>query len=100
MQPGLTQVLSDGSRTYLYGEDRIAQQGASIQYFRTDGLGSVRQLYNSSGNIIKDVSYSSYGSILTQSGNRTSKYGLWGEDKESYISSVYLPAGYYDSSRL
>ncbi|MGB8646731.1 MAG: hypothetical protein WCF84_15935 [Anaerolineae bacterium] len=30
-QPGLTQVLSDGSRTYLYGVDRIAQQGTNIQ---------------------------------------------------------------------
>ncbi|MGB8646184.1 MAG: RHS repeat domain-containing protein [Anaerolineae bacterium] len=40
-QPGLTQVLSDGSRTYLYGVDRIAQQGTNIQYFGTDGLGSV-----------------------------------------------------------
>jgi hypothetical protein len=50
---GLTQVLSDGTDTYLYGNGRIAQSGASgAQYFLKDapstgpraGLGSVRQL--------------------------------------------------------
>ena len=42
---GLTQVLSDGTDTYLYGVGRIAQYGASgAQYFLGDALGSVRQL--------------------------------------------------------
>ncbi len=38
---GLTQVLSDGTDTYLYGLSRIAQQGTNFQYFGVDGLGSV-----------------------------------------------------------
>ncbi len=38
---GLTQVLSDGTDTYLYGVGRIAQQETNMQYFGVDGLGSV-----------------------------------------------------------
>jgi hypothetical protein len=38
---GLTQVLSDGSNTYLYGLGRIAQQSTSGKgYFLDDALGS------------------------------------------------------------
>ncbi len=37
---GLTQVLSDGTNTYLYGNGRVAQYQAAMQYFGADGLGS------------------------------------------------------------
>jgi len=40
LNSGLTQVLSDGSNTYLYGLGRIAQQSASgKEYFLHDALG-------------------------------------------------------------
>jgi YD repeat-containing protein len=45
LNAGLTQVLQDGTNTYLYGVSRIAQYDASSpQYFLGDALGSVRQL--------------------------------------------------------
>jgi hypothetical protein len=38
----LSQVLSDGTDRYLYGMGRIAQQTPSgLQYFLSDGLGTV-----------------------------------------------------------
>ncbi len=37
-QPGLTQVLSDGTATYLYGVGRIAQLKNNMQYFGVDAL--------------------------------------------------------------
>ena len=43
---GLTQVLADGTETYLYGNGRIAQYDSEAQYFLGDALGSVRQLVN------------------------------------------------------
>ncbi|MBI5304208.1 MAG: hypothetical protein HY868_18900 [Chloroflexi bacterium] len=49
---GLTQVLSDGTNAYLYGNGRIAQYQTTMQYFGADALGSVRQLYNSTGQVI------------------------------------------------
>jgi len=42
---GLTQVLADGTDTYLYGAGRIAQYHAGeADYFLGDALGSVRLL--------------------------------------------------------
>jgi hypothetical protein len=47
---GLTQVLADGSNTYLYGNSRIAQYTSTTPaYFLGDALGGVRQLANASG---------------------------------------------------
>jgi YD repeat-containing protein len=40
---GLTQVLSDGTNAYLYGNGRIAQYQSAMQYFGADALGNVRQ---------------------------------------------------------
>ncbi len=33
-------VLADGTNTYLYGNARLAQYQASMQYFGADGLGT------------------------------------------------------------
>ena len=44
---GLTQVLADGTNTYLYGNGRISQHDTGTpdnSYFLVDALGSVRQL--------------------------------------------------------
>jgi hypothetical protein len=50
LNAGLTQVLADGTNTYLYGNGRIAPYtGTTPAYFVGDGLGSVRQLANASG---------------------------------------------------
>ena len=45
LNAGLTQVLQDGTNTYLYGAGRIAQYGANVpEYYLGDALGSVRQM--------------------------------------------------------
>ncbi len=40
LNAGLTQVLSDGTSAYLYGNGRIAQYQTAMQYFGADALGS------------------------------------------------------------
>ncbi len=62
---GLTQVLADGTSTYLYGAGSIAQQQTNMQYFGADGLGSVRQLYNLSGQIVFNKRYDPFGNVLS-----------------------------------
>ncbi len=94
LNAGLTQVLSDGSATYLYGNGRIAQQQTSMQYFGADGLGSVRQMYNSSGQIIANHRYDPFGNTLSQSGVGTSNYGFTGEWTDA-TGLEYLRARYY-----
>ncbi len=42
---GLTQILSDGTETYLYGLGRVGKyNGSDWTYYLSDALGSVRQL--------------------------------------------------------
>ncbi len=91
---GLTQVLADGTSTYLYGAGRIAQQQANMQYFGADGLGSVRQLYNSSGQIIANHRYDPFGNTISQSGVGASNYGFTGEWTDA-TGLEYLRARYY-----
>ncbi len=91
---GLTQVLSDGTTTYLYGVGRIAQQGTNMQYIGVDGLGSVRQLYNSSGQIITNYRYDPFGNSISQDGVGTSIYGFTGEQTDA-TGLVYLRVRYY-----
>ena len=52
LNAGLTQVLQDGTNTYLYGAGRVAQYGANgPEYYLGDALGSVRQMVDASGNV-------------------------------------------------
>jgi hypothetical protein len=85
---GLTQVLADGTSTYLYGSGRIAQQQATIQYFGADALGSVRQIYNSSGQIIFNKRYDPFGNTISQSGASSSNYGYTGEWSRAFAACV------------
>ncbi|MFZ2095373.1 MAG: SBBP repeat-containing protein, partial [Anaerolineales bacterium] len=93
---GLTQVLSDGTRTYLYGEGRIGEkQPAGWQYYTNDGLGSLRQLTDNTGAVTLAKGYEPYGEVLDSAGSSTSSFGYTGEWTDS-TGLVYLRARYYD----
>jgi RHS repeat-associated protein len=92
----LAQVLSDGSSTYLYGLDRIAQQNiVGWQYYQQDALGSVRQLVNAAGTVIQSRSYEPFGKQFGVAGNPLTKYGFTGEWTDP-TNLIYLRARYYD----
>jgi len=96
LNAGLTQVLSDGTNTYLYGLNRIGeQQPGGFVYHLPDALGSVRQLTNASGAVTLAKSYEPFGSVLSSSGSAVSRYGFTGEQQESGL--VYLRARFYAS---
>ncbi len=76
---GLTQVLADGTNAYLYGAGRIAQYQASMQYFGADGLGSVRQIYDASAQVIGSSRYDPYGTTS----QRVPSYGVTGFNLQS-----------------
>lgn len=93
---GLTQVLADGTHTYLYGNGRIAQYtGTTPEYFLTDALGSVRQLTDASGSVTLAKGYQPYGEVLESEGNANTAYGFTGEWADS-TGMVYLRARYYE----
>ena len=97
LNAGLTQVLDDGTNTYLYGVDRIAQAGGeNTDYFLGDALGSVRQLADENGEITLGQSYDPYGNVISSIGDDASMYGFTGELSDSYIKLIDLRSRWYD----
>jgi RHS repeat-associated protein len=93
---GLTQVLQDGTNTYLYGVNRIAQSTTTeTEYFLADALGSVRNLTDRIGNITLTQSYSPFGEVLTSTGDGQTDYAFTGEMFDPETGLVYLRARFY-----
>jgi YD repeat-containing protein len=91
-----TQVLSDGTNSYLYGLERINQQnGTDTEYFLGDALGSVRQLTNATGDVTLTRAYDTYGNPILSVGDAQSDYGYTGEFTDA-SGLVYLRARYYE----
>ncbi len=99
LNTGLTQVLADGTNTYLYGVGRIAQQPTNQptnwQYFGADGLGSVRQMYDATGITQLNQRYDPFGNVMATDGTAASVYGFTGEWTDA-TGLVFLRARYYD----
>jgi len=90
----LSQVLSDGTYTYLYGLNRIAQQSETD----TDYFMSVRQLADSNGYISLEQTFDPFGGLLNQSGTNASHYGFAGEWTDA-TGLQHLRARYYAPSQ-
>ena len=90
----LTQILSDGTNTYLYGLGRIAQTGTTTEYYLGDALGSVRQLVDEAGTLTLAKFYAPYGEVMYSAGAGQTDYGFTGETTDAN-GLVYLRARYY-----
>ena len=96
LNAGLTQVLADGTSSYLYGLGRIGQQAVEWAYHLPDALGSVRQLADPMGAVSYAQSFEPYGEVLAGFGEAASSYGFTGEWGDG-TGLVYLRARYYDT---
>jgi RHS repeat-associated protein len=93
----LSQVLSDGTNTYLYGNGRIAQENAQgRQYFLGDSLGSVRQLVDENGLVTLAKRYDPYGNVIQSVGEGESAFGFTGEGTGQGL--IYLHSRYYSTA--
>ncbi len=95
LNAGLTQVLDDGTSTYLYGNGRISQRGTSTEYFLGDALGSVRQLTNEEAEITLTKAYEPYGEEAWSYGEGQSAFAYTGEATDAN-GLVYLRARFYN----
>jgi RHS repeat-associated protein len=96
LNTGLTQVLADGTNTYLYGSGRIGQfTGADSAYFLGDALGSVRQLVDGNGAVTLSKGYEPYGEVMWSKGEAATRYGYTSEMQHGDL--VFLRARYYQS---
>lgn len=99
LNTGLTQVLQDGTNTYLYGINRIAQSTAKqSEFFLADVLGSVRNLSNPLAEITLTQSYTPFGEVLNTSGEGQMDYAFTGEMYDPNTGLVFLRAWYYSAS--
>jgi RHS repeat-associated protein len=93
---GLTQVLSDGTDTYLYGLGRIGGDGSGgWGHHLGDALGSLRQLVDGSGAITLTQPFEPFGAPLSNTGAESSEFGFTGEQDE-VAGLVFLRARFYD----
>jgi RHS repeat-associated protein len=95
LNAGLTQVLSDGANTYLYGNGRIGElQPGGFAYHLGDALGSVRQLTDASGSVTLAKNYEPYGSVLGSVGSGGSAFAFTGEQYDAATKLTFLRTRY------
>ncbi len=95
LHAGLTQVLEQGSESYLYGIGRIGAEASGEQaYFLSDALGSVRGVSGEDGEMDLARGYTPFGETLSQAGWGESDYGYAGEWGDP-AGLLYLRARYY-----
>ena len=87
-------VISDTQAVYLYGLDIIAQQQSERLYYVHDGLGSVRQLVDTTGQIETNYAYDPFGVPLV-GGDVYNPYQFTGEAWDAEVGLLYLRARYY-----
>jgi RHS repeat-associated protein len=94
---------SSGSLTYRYvygkGLDTLLARydGTNTVWYLTDKLRSVRQLVSSSGAVLDQLTYDSYGNILTESNSANGdRFKYTGREYDSEIGLQYNRARYYD----
>ena len=87
-------VISDTDAVYLYGLDIIAQQQSERLYYMHDGLGSVRQLVDSTGQVETNYAYDPFGVPVVE-GDASNPYQYTGEAWDAEVGLLYLRARYY-----
>jgi RHS repeat-associated protein len=91
---GLPQVLNDGDTLYVPGVGQW--DGDEWTYNLADGLGSVRQVVDAGGCIVRRYTYSPFGRVLAAQGTRGSALQYAGEHWDGDAGLLYLRARWYD----
>jgi RHS repeat-associated protein len=81
------------SRAYSYGLDLISQRQLSpvlTTFYGYDGLGSVRFLTDTNGNITDTYVYDAYGTLISSSGTTANSYLFAGEQWDRDLNSYFL----------
>lgn len=89
---------------YLHGaevDELIAryQPGEGTDWYLTDRLGSIRDAINAAGNLINQISYNSFGEILSQTNSAEGdRFTFAGREYDAETGLYYNRARYYDST--
>ena len=78
-------------------DDPLAlQQGGQIYYYHKDGLGSITEITDLSGNTIGTYGYNSFGEIVSQTGNLIQPFTFTAREFDPENGLYYYRARYYD----
>jgi RHS repeat-associated protein len=101
--PQVMDELTNGAvtRTYTYGlqrisEDQIVNGAWTPSFYSYDGMGSVRQLTNTSGTVTDSYEYDAFGNQISHTGTTPNNYLYRGEQYDSDLGLYYLRARYYN----
>ena len=89
---------------YLYGpgiDELFARigTGEDPQWYLADRLGSVRQIVDGAGTILDEISYDSFGGILSESNpNQGDRFKFTGREYSPELGIYYYRARWYDPS--
>ncbi|UCF00403.1 MAG: hypothetical protein JSV82_04890 [Planctomycetota bacterium] len=88
-------------KTHIYANSQILAQHdgphtANRYFYLHDRLGSVRQLINTSGNVVKLYTYEPFGKTLEDEGTLSNPFMFTGQYYDSEIDEYYLRARQYD----
>ncbi len=97
---GLSQILSDGSLSYIYGPNGVPIEHISSEetpsYYHQDQLGSTRLLTNGSGEAVGTFTFSPYGKLEGSTGAATTPIGFAGQYSNQQSGFQYVRARVYD----
>jgi len=93
---GLTQLLEDGTKSYLYGVELIEEENIKGRsYLLSDAIGTVRQLAAENHTLSLTKSYAPFGELYKSSGRFNTNYGFTGELHDN-TGLVFLRTRYYE----
>jgi RHS repeat-associated protein len=78
----------------LIGQERLASGTWNSSYYGYDGLGSVRVLYDATGNATDTYSYDAFGNLQESSGSTLNYYRFAGQQWDPDIKLYYNRARY------
>ena len=85
------------SARYDYGDDLVRMdRGSGVYYYLYDGLGSTRQLVNTSGAVTDTWGYSAFGELASHTGTTVNPFLFNAQQFDQASGDYYLRARYYD----
>ena len=73
-------------------------RGSGVYYYIYDGLGSTRQLVNTSGTVTDTWNYSAFGELASHTGTTANPFLFNAQQFDGASGDYYLRARYYDQS--
>ena len=84
---------------YDYGDDLVRMdRGSGVYYYIYDGLGSTRQLVNTTGAVTDSYGYSAFGEMASRTGSTVNPFLFNAQQFDQASGDYYLRARYYDQS--